>query len=52
MSCYFEKCCFDAQEVGTQKECDRLSLDGKHTELTLFLHKKIINTSIDSTENS
>ena len=40
MSCYFEKCCFDAQEVGTQKECDRLSCDGKHTEFTLLFHKK------------
>ena len=46
MSCYFEKCCFDLQEVETQKECDRLSCDGKHTEFTLFFHKKIINTSI------
>ena len=40
MSCYFEKCCFDAQEVGTQKECDIISCDGKHREFTLFLHKK------------
>ena len=36
MSCFFEKCCFDAQVVGTQKECDRLNRDGKHTEFTLF----------------
>ena len=36
--CYFEKCCFDPQEVGTQKECDRLSCDGKYTEFTLFFH--------------
>ena len=46
MSRYFEKYCFDAQEVGTQKECDRLSCDGKHTEFTLFFNKKIIHTSI------
>ena len=52
MSRYFEKYCFDAQEVGTQKECDRLSCDWKHTGFTLFLLKKIINTSIAKTENS
>ena len=40
MPCYIEKCCFDAQEVGTRKECARLSCDGKHTEFTLFFHKK------------
>ena len=39
MSCYFEKCCFDAQVVGTQKECDKLSCDGKHTEFSLLFHK-------------
>ena len=40
ISCYFEKRCFDAQEVGTQKECDIISCDGKHTKFTLFIHKK------------
>ena len=40
MSCYFKKYCFDAQEVGTRKECDRLSCDGKHTEFALFFHEK------------
>ena len=39
MSCYFEKCCFDAQVVGTEKECDKLSCDGKNTEFSLLFHK-------------
>ena len=39
MPCYFKKSCFDAQVVGTQKECDILNCDGKHTEFTLFFHK-------------
>ena len=39
MPCYFKKCYFDAQVVGTQKECDILNCDGKLTEFTLFFHK-------------
>ena len=39
MSCYFEKFFFDAQVVGTRKECDRLNCDGKHIEFTLLFHK-------------
>ena len=35
----FEICCDDSVLIGTRSECDRLSYEGKHTELNLFYHK-------------
>ena len=39
MSHKFEVCCFDSELIGTRKECDRLSYEGKHTEFNLFYHQ-------------
>ena len=39
MSHKFEVCCFDSELIGTRKECDRLSCEGKHTEFNLFYHQ-------------
>ena len=39
MSHKFEFCCFDSELIGTRKECDRLSCEGKHTEFNLFYHQ-------------
>lgn len=39
MSHKFEVCCFDSELIGTRKECDRLSCEGKHTEFNFFYHQ-------------
>ena len=43
MSYYFQKCCFDADVIGKRTERDRLSCEGKHTDLLYSFIKLILN---------